>query len=1216
MRLIIATAADATIINASQAYKHIQSELQTLSMEIYMLHNPLNEKQWVRLLEPSSEETMLLIDSHGAHDESVMRLLGIAAQQNWDVIPLVFSRETLSFFKLGTVNAGDLAPELGSHLELREDIEEIERQEKMRHLGNFMRLFTYWRVSGRANWENSLRFISEQYAGGTHTIAPPFEYPDLGIIDPITDTYYEDITNYMNASFYDATLPTVAFIYMSVKSRLDPTAVLQALIKKFKNKVNVLPIGLSSMMNVNAEKLMGLLKNSQMPVDLILNFMNFRLGSGPQGIATTVYTDLFKELNIPIIHPILIGSMEKHEWEQPHRTLGPSEQLVSIVLPELDGVIDAMPVAIMQSQGEDSEFNVQLKVLIPIENRINKMVNRVMNWLKLRRLTNENKKVAVIGYNYPIGEGNLFGGAYLDTFASIEKMLQLLHNEGYSVTPVTAEQLRAEMIENGLTNGSQWYSVNEEKAIYYPVHHYNEDITNSLWNFQIEKKWGKAPGNVLVKNEKFIIPGVINGNFFIGIQPPRAIQMDSETYHSGDIPPTHHYMAYYKWIQEVFQADVIIHIGTHGTLEFLPGKPVALSENCYSDALIGDIPHLYYYYLGNIAEAMIAKRRSSATLLTYQSPPFEDAELYAKYSDLHALIQEYVQAQQLDKQRAITILNLIWQLAEELSLPSESLDQLEQELYRMQTSFIPNGLHVFNKSFDKKAALDFTYKIVSMSRPNQQSLQQVIALKRGVCLEDLIKKNDIQALKKIDEEAKQLLVDFLFHSSEEMNQSVCEVLHYAQQVFEKLLCNHEEACLLNALNGGYIPAKPAGDVLRNPEILPTGYNMVQMDPSIIPSEAAMIRGREIAQNTIEAYIKEHGDFPQSIGIVLWGIETARTQGETIGQILHYVGARFVSVPHSFEKKIEIIPLNELNRPRINVFINASGIFRDMFSNLIDELSDLFTQISALDEPSSINYVKAQTDAIRSYYAGREEEKLANQLATGRIFAPALGEYDSGVTHVIHEGSWEADTEIGQLFATNRNYIYTKELKGVKLDLLYDQHAKQVEMISQIRSEFEHEVVDLDHYFEYFGGMSKAVENAKSEQVEIFISDSTKGLILTEKLSDSLERGVRTRLTNPKWIDGLLEHEYVGGQTIADRFKNVLGLAATTNAVKQWVFNDLHSVYVEDAKIALKLEQNNPYAYEEILRTMLVYNDRGYWQATEEQIEKIQEKYLELEASIE
>ena len=399
--------------------------------------------------------------------------------------------------------------------------------------------------------------------------------------------------------------------------------------------------------------------------------------------------------------------------------------------------------------------------------------------------------------------------------------------------------------------------------------------------------------------------------------------------------------------------------------------------------------------------------------------------------------------------------------------------------------------------------------------------------------------------------------------------------------------------------------------------MPSGYNLYQFDQRFVPTLTAYQRGVRTAENTINTYYKEYGTYPNSTAVILWGLETSRTHGETIGQIMGYLGARLAKGNSAWNPKYELIPIEELGRPRIDVTINICGFFRDLFPNLIDNLDDLLHLVNDADETDEKNYMKANSARLYSYLIdkGYDEEDAAS-LSVTRVFGPQEGEYGTGITSIIETKAWEKEEQIGSQFLSSLHYAYSRKMHGSDTSDLYEQNLKSIEIVSQVRDNNEYEITDLDHYYEFFGGLAKSVEMVKGRKAVMLITDTTGAAPITESAEKAVAKGIRTRVLNPKWIDGMLAHKYHGAQKIADRFENVMGLAATTGAVEQWVYNDLCEKYAQDEEMRRRMAENNPYAYMDILEQMEEYSRRGYWNASEEQLEAIRNAYLETENTIE
>ena len=588
---------------------------------------------------------------------------------------------------------------------------------------------------------------------------------------------------------------------------------------------------------------------------------------------------------------------------------------------------------------------------------------------------------------------------------------------------------------------------------------------------------------------------------------------------------------------------------------------------------------------------------------------FEESDLYGAYLELSTEIDNFHHAQALSPAMSEQTRQRITALAEELKLPDD-LELLEKELYRMQHSLIPRGLHVFGQAYSEEEAKRYALGLLQTQRDGFRPLMQIL---NEVSLEP---GHTPQALMDVFWETRTL--PKWLNAPAPVREELTRALGWACAAVQPSMQSRELDALVHALSGGYTPARLAGDIYRSPEVLPSGCNLYQFDSRLVPSAVAMARGQRICENTLEAYRKEEGRWPESTAVILWGLETSRTQGETLGQILAYLGVRRVTSGSVWNLKLEIIPLQELGRPRIDVTVNICGFFRDMFPSLIEALDDVLWELYDREEPDEMNYFRTHAKAryARLIDAGYAPEE-AKQLAIARIFGPREGEYGTQLTGIIETKNWQDESELGASFTESLCHVYTRRKRGQRVDGLYEDNLKCVEIVSQLRSNHEYEITDLDHYYEFFGGLAKSVEQARGGiRAKQYITDTTGDGPCTETADKAIARGIRTRVLNPKWIDAMLAHDYHGGEQIAARFENVMGLAATTGDVDSWIYDELNAKYVEDRQMRHRMAENNPHAYMNILEQLMEYHSRGYWNATDQQLEQIRQVYLELENNME
>ncbi|MBO0992369.1 cobaltochelatase subunit CobN [Bacillus sp. SD088] len=1223
MNITIVTTSTTAINDLIHAYESKLSSAIKMMVDVQLFDiGSDKEEQFARRKSSVSKSDILLLDLHGSSQRLNQIIMESIPSTRSFIVPINgFGDGLRSFFKLGSLSAKDFDQEHhGRPSQIRED---NQSSEKHTDLQNYSKIVTYWRLAGVENMHNLLCFLLKEYGQSFDLTSqellkvpqadPPAGIQETTIYDPIVDLTFSSYEEYVQHTDFNDTRPTVGFLFTNIHYPVRTSEAIAEIMAQVKEFANILPVTYKRGSEQEIKKLRQYFLDDRQPrIDLILNFVPFRLGAGPVGGNPELGKQLLEELSVPVLHPFFITRRMRKDWEDSSQGVTAAEFSVSVMLPELDGNIETFPVGVMDTIEQNQMFDVDIKQLTLIEDRGEKVVSRVAQWLKLRKEANKQKKVAIIGYNYPPGEANIFGGAFLDTFASLETIIERLHREGYHTPLLTKAALQEKFIEGKRINSPEWVTDNQQ--IDFIRYKANEEVV----------EWGQTSDTMMTDEGEFYIPGIVEGNLFIGLQPARDLQGEIEkSYHDKTLPPHQQYIAYYQWLKEEFQADVIIHVGTHGTLEFLAGKECGMSSGCYPDRLIQDLPHLYLYYAGNPAEAMIAKRRSHATLISYQSPPFQESELYGEFLPLELLINEYHEVERTNPIQAKELQHKLLKMAKELQFSVTEVEELEMELYRIKTSLIPMGLHVFGTAYTNKQAMEYVKAVLRFDRGNLKSLPRLVAESKRLNYDQVMADKNRDERTKLYEEADQLIEAYLLDQSllssfsDEWREKFFESLEFGMTAYTASQQNQKLDHLIKALNGEFIPVRLAGDMIRDPAVFPTGYNLYQFDPNLVPSESAYERGKIVAEKTIEKYLDKTGKYPDKIGVVLWGLETSRTQGETLGQILHYLGIKVTYRPGMLKQTYEIISIEELGRPRIDVVLNISGMFRAMFANVIEDLSDLFMRISSQDETDDENFMKRHTKQILEQLQSEGiDHNSAIELSSARMFGPSENEYGTKVTKLIETKNWEDEAQIGQSFFDSMQYIYTKNYYGKPMKELLTTHLEKVELISQIRSTVEHEVVDLDHFYEFFGGLSKSVENVKGKKADIYISDTTTSQIETEDVEHAIARGIRTRITNPKWIEAMLEHDHHGVQKIKDRFENILGLAATTNKVEDWIFHHLHATYMENEELKTKCIENNRWAFHHMVETLLESSQRGYWEPTEQELNTLRDLYLELEGDME
>ncbi len=1244
-----------------------------------------------RIQRDMEDSHMVLLDLMGAPAPVVERCEKAAEGFTGDLVLMGTGSDYLrKKTKLGRFSMASLGKMMDSEgekkgrkkarsLDMEKMIDRMETLGKMVPLGplkdmrNWIRIGKYWRFAGPENIRNLLFLICRSYGGIKSLPAPadPVEYSRYVLFDPGALRGFDTLEELKAGWGWDENRKTVGVLFYNFNYPNYSAGVLAEMIDRLKERYNVVSLGISSSRD-KYKKIEALLDRG-LTVDLLWSFLPFRFGAGPMGGDPEAGLGIFRRLNVPVMHPMLMGKRKLGDWQENVRGLSPMEVVIHLMLPELDGVIDAIPVAALGDAPEVGD----LRTLRIINGRLSKLMSRSEAYLRLREKPNAQKRIAVILYNYPPGEGNVGGGSFLDTFASVSRITESLKQAGYTCNPVTPARLEAAFMSGGGCNTAKWHLPDAVHGSFLVGDYLSEDPLHQSMVARISSEWGDPPGKVMAGKDGFLIPGITEGNLFVGLQPPRGTHEDpSKQYHDKELPPHHQYMAFYRYLEREFKADAVIHVGTHGTLEFLPGKESGMSDTCFPDYLMGAMPHFYLYYSGNPAEATIAKRRTHACLVGYAGPPFRRSGSYGEYAELEGLLNEYAEAETLSPQRKAPLLERIVEKAAELKLAGlgegvekdagligvsgeaagnpyrgdgesegwESLpdgeaivDALSGELIRLKTMLMPTGLHEIGKPFTSDEQACFLGAMLGWDRGEVRPLQGIIrdeAERLKGCMES--EPEAVQTVSptpqimedRINRLTDRLIEDYYFgdktlHArmgrelSVRGKKELDAALLFGETCLERILRTDEIHGLLNALDGNYVGARLGGDPIRDPEVFPAGFNLFQFDPQQVPSETAMARGREIAESTLDHYRKNNdGAYPESVSVVLWGLETSRTRGETVCQIMAYLGVRLKSTRASIEKKFEVIPLEELGRPRIDCVITICGFFRDMYPTLIDFLDAACDAVAGLEESEDQNFVRKHSRASYEELALKTDPATARELSRARIFGPGEGQYGTGITTVIESGLWKDEAELASAYLCSQKHIYTRNRRGEAREELFRGNLKTVELISQVRSSVDYTFSDLDHYYEFFGGLARSVEAVRGKKPEMLVTDSSAGTIHTDEAGKAVELGVRTRLLNPRYIEEMLKHDVHGAQQIGKRVENLVGLAATTGRVESWVFDGVKQTYFDDPGRLEKLRKNNPFAAAEMIMRMLEAWNRGYWDAVEGDVRELKELYMELEGEIE
>ncbi|HEY9879086.1 MAG TPA: magnesium chelatase subunit H [Leptolyngbyaceae cyanobacterium] len=1152
--------------------------------------------------------------------------------------------------------------------------------EKAQDARNFMLSFQYWLGGSSENLENFLLMLADRYVikkgeGDAGEHAPlkyqdPETFPDMGIWHPLAPAMFEDVKEYLNwhnsrrdvsDDIKDPLAPCVGLVLQRTHLVTGDDAHYVAMVQELEYMgARVIPIfagGLDFSKPVEAYFLDPVDGNKAI-VDAVVSLTGFALVGGPARQDHPKAIETLKKLNRPYMVALPLVFQTTEEWEDSDLGLHPIQVALQMAIPELDGAIE--PIVVSGRDGMTGRA-------ISLQDRIEVIAQRAMKWANLRRKPKVDKKLAITIFSFPPDKGNVGTAAYLDVFGSIYKVMEAMKHNGYDVQdlPESAEALMLEVIHDAQ---AQYNSPELNIAYKMPVREY-EALTP--YSTRLEENWGPPPGTLNTDGENMLVYGKTFGNVFIGVQPTFGYEGDPmRLLFSRSASPHHGFAAYYTFLDKIWGADAVLHFGTHGSLEFMPGKQMGMSGTCYPDNLIGTIPNLYYYAANNPSEATIAKRRGYAETISYLTPPAENAGLYKGLKELSELIGSY--QSQKDNSRAIQIVNAVISTAQQCNLDkdvtlpegdasemtAEERDALVGKIYiklmEIESRLLPCGLHIIGKPPTAEEAIATLVNIAGLDREEEgiKSLQRIIAESLGRDIDEIYANSDrgvlsdvqllyditqgaraaVSALvhEQIDAEGRVSMVSRLNFFNIGRKEPWVKALHEAgynkvdtealkplmeflEFCLEQVCADQELGGLLKALEGEYVLPGPGGDPIRNPDVLPTGKNIHALDPQSIPTTAAVQSAKIVVDRLLERQRQENGGrYPETIATVLWGTDNIKTYGESLAQMLWFVGAK--PVPDSLGRvnKLELIPLEELGRPRVDIVVNCSGVFRDLFINQMALLDRAVKMAAEADEPLEMNFVRKH--ALEQ----AAEMGISVRQAATRIFSNASGSYSSNVNLAVENSSWEEEKELQEMYLKRKSFAFNSDNPGM-MDSnreLFESALKKAEVTFQNLDSSEISLTDVSHYFD--SDPTKVVASLRDDgkAPSSYIADTTTANAQVRTLSETVRLDARTKLLNPKWYEGMLSHGYEGVRELSKRLVNTMGWSATAGAVDNWVYEDVNTTFIQDEEMCKRLMNLNPHSFRRMVSTLLEVNGRGYWETSDDNLERLQELYQEVEDRIE
>ncbi len=1059
----------------------------------------------------------------------------------------------------------------------------------------------YWLGGSADNLANMVRLLVSRYADGPRRalrgqLRPeaPIDYPEIGLYHPrLRQRVCRQLQQLLESA--DTTRSpsrgTVGVLVLRSYVLAENTAHYDGVIAALEARgLRVIP-AFASGLDARGAIEQYFMRDGHATVDALVSLTGFSLVGGPAYNDSSAAEKILASLDVPYIvaHPVEFQTLR--EWEASERGLLPVESTIMVAIPELDGGTGSMVFGGRSEAGNEAGNEARSRDMCVHAERADALAARVARLVDLRRSACAQRRLAIVLFNFPPDAGNTGTAAYLSVFESLYRTLGALARRGYRVDlPASVDALRERIVGGNASLRGTHANVHAQIPV-------DTHVRREPWLAEIESQWGPAPGRQQSGGSSIYVLGAQFGNVFVGVQPSVGYEGDPmRLLFERGFAPTHAFAAFYSWIRQDFAADAVLHFGTHGALEFMPGKQTGLSGQCWPDRLIGDLPNFYLYAANNPSEGAIAKRRAAATLISYLTPPVVQSGLHRGLADLKSSLERWrALAPDAAEERA-RIGALIETQAKPLDLLPDHAGELTasvvtalgQRMLEVEYALIPHGLHVVGEP---------------SARP--QRIEMLDSLARalhgltlpGAAIEALV---DLAPMEQV-----------LHAAGSAAGPAAADAMRELAQTAALLAEDHELPALIAALDGRFVRPSPGGDLLHNTAILPTGRNLHGFDPFRLPSAYAVQDGARQAQRLLDAHRHKGHALPESIAIVLWGTDNLKTEGGPIGQVLSLLGARPRFDAYGRLAGASLIPLSELKRPRIDVLVTVSGIFRDLLPLQTRLLAEAVHLAACADEPLDMNFVRKHAlDYQRQHGCDLETASL-------RVFGNAEGAYGSNVNHLIENGRWEQEDELAEAYTRRKGYAFGRDGRAVQQRELLQSILTTTDLAYQNLDSVELGVTTVDHYFDTLGGISRAIRRAKGgEAPPVYIGDQTQGAGVVRTLGEQVALETHTRMLNPKWYEAMLDHGYEGVRQIEVHITNTMGWSATTGEVAPWVYEQLTRTFVLDKSMRDRLASLNFTASAKLAGRLIEAQERSYWQPDVETLEALRRAGEELEDRVE
>jgi cobaltochelatase CobN len=1137
----------------------------------------------------------------------------------------------------------------------------------------------YLRHGDVGNITELLRFLADTFLLEGHGFEPPREVPDLGVYLPgVGDVAIEEAV-----TRHDKGLPTVGVCFYRSHRITGNAAWVDELCAAIQAAgANAIAVW-GTTLRRSADGAVPALRLLEGRVDALITTMLATGGSNAADAAASEVSDeqrwdaaAIEALDVPVIQAVC-ATASRASWEAGVSGLSPLDAATQVAIPEFDGRLLGGVVSFKERDAEGSPIGAPVPRYVADPERCARVARLAVRHAALRAKPNADKRVAVLLTSFPTKHARVGMAVGLDTPASALGLLDAMHGAGYRVERPYAhgDELMHALIAGG-GHDPEFLTDDQLAAatLRLPVADYLDWYATLPADLRvaIEERWGPptpAPGDQFVDGDDFVMAGLGLGNVLVAIQPPRGYGDDPVgIYHDPELPPTHHYLACYRFLDAAWGADAIVHLGKHGTLEWLPGKMLALSASCAPDVALGDMPLVYPFVVNDPGEGVQAKRRAHAVIVDHLVPPMMRAETYDELAELEALLDEYARLEILDPPKLPGLAARIWDAIERANLQSDLgvterpddlgalVEHIDGYLCEVKDIQVKDGLHVLGappRGEQLRGLVSATLRLGSGDVPG---LRRAVGAAFGLDEPALVAAPGAPApavpaglLKRfhgaggsagdvIDrlDAAQSALLEALAGAgwAPAAVGETCEMvlgvrdagveraLRFATEVVVPRIAatTDELDHVLAALDGRHVPAGPSGSPTRGRiDVLPTGRNFYSVDPRALPSELSWDTGRRLAQALLDHHRAQHGELPRMVGLVAWGTSAMRTQGDDVAEILALLGVRPMWTPESRRVTgIEVIGLEELGRPRVDVTVRISGFFRDAFPHLVQLLDDAVAAVAGLDEPAESNYVAAHAREDAERLAGELGARDAWRHATTRIFGSKPGAYGAGLLQLLDARDWRDDGDIAEVYEAWGGYAYGRGLDGGAARVAMRDCFARIDVAVKNLDSREHDLLDSDDYYQYHGGMVATVRAITGSEPDAVLGDSSDpSRVVTRSLAHETRRVFRARVANPRWIASMIRHGYKGAAELAATVDYLFGYDATTGVAEDWMYEQVAARYLLDADVAGFMSRSNPWAARSIAERLLEAADRGMWDSPEDaSIDAVRSRYLELEGELE